>query len=133
MSDNQQKTKLRALTLGAKKNFQTEIVSVDGSDFEVRQPTLKERSALRKKCTSMTEDGIEFNLFEFLIWAVINHTFVPKTDEKVFSEEDYEALGDLPAGGWFDELSEAASKLCNVGSDDAKKSSGKTPKVSLSM
>lgn len=134
------KDKLRKLTLGAKRKFKIKIIEIgegEGDDkekFEVRQPTLRERSDLRKKCTNMNEDGIEFNLFEFLIWAVINHTFVPGTDEHVFTEEDYEALSNIPAGGWFDELSEAASELCNVGgSDDAKKPSGKTPKVSLSM
>lgn len=127
------KTKLRKLTLGATQKFKTTTVIVEGSPFEVRQPSLKQRSALRKKCTVVTDGGIEFNLFEFLIWAVIFHTYVPGTEELVFSEEDYEALVSMPAGGWFDELSEAASKLFNVGSEDAKKPSSKAPKVSLSM
>lgn len=133
-----EKATLRNLTLGAKKQFQTKKVAIKDEagtehEFEVRQPTLKERSDLRKRCTSVTKDGMEFNLFEFLIWAVINHTFVPGTEEKVFSEDDYDGLIDLPAGGWFDELSEAASSLCNVGGDDAKKPSDETPKVKVSM
>lgn len=124
---------IRAATLGAKKEFKTEIVAVNGSEVEVRQPTLKERSDLRKRCTNVTEDSVEFNLFEFLIWAVIGFSYVPGTDEKVFHETDYDGLSAMPAGGWFDELSEAASRLTNVESKKSNSDSEKTPNVKVSM
>jgi len=134
MSENQTaRDRLRSKTLGAKKVFLKKLVEHEGDKFEIRQPTLRERSKVRKRCTSMTDDGIEFNMFEFLIWAVIGHTFVPETDEKVFSEEDYDELSDIPAGGWFDEFAEKASELCNVSTDGEKKPSSETTKVKLSM
>ena len=140
MSENETKAnaltprdRLRAKTLGAKKVFKKELIKFDGETFEIRQPTLRERSEVRKKCTSVTEDGVEFNMFEFLIWAVIGHTFVPGTDDKLFSEEDYDELSDIPAGGWFDKFAENASELCNVNTEDEKKDSSKTAKVTLSM
>ena len=118
---------IRGNTLGQKKNFKTVPATVNGSEVELRQPTIKERSALRKRCMSVDEEGKpDLDVFEFLIWAVIGYTYVPGTDEKVFSEEDYEALIELPAGGWFDELSEKAADLTNVDAKKSDKDSSKT-------
>jgi hypothetical protein len=118
--------RLRGKTLGAKKNFKFEIVVIDGEEFEVRQPTLKQRSDLRKRCATMEGSKFEFDIFEFLTWAVIECTFVPGTDDKVFEASDYDMLGSIPAGGWFDDLSEKASELANVKKDDVKKISEPT-------
>lgn len=123
---------MRANTLGAKRDFKKEIVTIEGIEYEVRQPTLRERSDLRKRCSSISGETMKFDIFEFLIWAVIGFTYVPNTDEKVFEETDYDALSDLPAGGWFDELSEVASKLTNVDSKKPSGDSGKTPSVEVS-
>lgn len=119
------KQKLRSLTLGKKKSFVKRIVNIEGEDFEVRQPTIGQRGEIRNKSMKITtgddDSDVEFDMFSFLICAVVELTYVPGTDERVFSDEDYDNLKSMPAGGWFDKLTKEASELCNVKDDDIKK------------
>ena len=124
--------KLRAVTLGKARHFEKTIVKIDGMSFEVRQPTIGQRGDIRNKMLEFNPDAegdessARFNMFEFLLHAVINLTFDPESGERVFTEEDIPTLKEQPAGGWFDDLTEAASKLCNIKSDETKKNSGET-------
>ena len=118
--------KLRAKTLGKSKSFKKELIEIEGEKFELRQPTVRQRGEIRKRCTSIDGKNFDFDMFEFMIQCVIACTYVPDTDEKVFSDEDYQALQELPAGGWLDDLSEKAIELCNVKGDVEKKNSEKT-------
>ena len=127
------KSKLRALTLGKKKSFEKRIVEIEGAEFEVRQPTIGQRGEIRNKSMKIDADAeeegesnVKFDMFSFLICAVVELTYVPGTDERVFGDEDYEELKSLPAGGWFDKLTKEAADLCNVKDDEVKKPSAKT-------
>ena len=131
------KEKLRAFTLGARKNFKKVQVElkIDGATefFELRQPTIGQRGEIRSKSMKFNtseEEEVKFDMFGFLICAVVELTYVPGTDERVFSDEDYEALKGMPAGGWFDKLTKEASALCNVqeNSEEVKKPSEGTQK-----
>jgi len=129
------KSKLRALTLGKKKSFEKRIVEIEGEKFEIRQPTIGQRGEIRNKSmkidTSNEEDkkeAVQFDMFSFMICAVVELTYVPETNERVFSDEDYDELKSLPAGGWFDKLTKEASELCNVEDKDVKKPSEETVK-----
>jgi hypothetical protein len=120
------KDKLRALTLGASKKFERKSVEIEGSIFEIRQPTLKERGMFRKKAMTIGQNDkgeatTDFDIFAFQIEAVSTLTVVPGTDERVFEESDREALEQCPCGGWFDTLAAIASELCNVKDADIKK------------
>lgn len=120
------KDKLRALTLGASKKFERKTVTIEGQDFEVKQPSLKERGEFRKKAMKISEDGTDFDIFEFQINAVMALTFVPGTEEKVFDSADRESFESAPCGGWFDKLAAVASELCNVKDADIKKAGAAT-------
>lgn len=125
------KQTLRNATIGKPKNFKKKIVEIDGNKFEVRQPTIGQRGEIRNRSMKLNmADGsgaMDFDMFAFMICAVMELTYVPNTDEKVFSEEDYESLIQMPAGGWFDELTKEASALCNVSDDkEVKKPLEKT-------
>ncbi len=120
------KDQLRAATLGANRNFTREVVQIDGNVFEVVQPTIKQRASFREAAMSIGtgEDGkgkATFNMGEFALQTVIGLTCIPGTDDRVFSQEDREAMELCPAGGWFDKLAEVAGKLCNISDDDVKK------------
>lgn len=130
------KAKLRALTLGTKREFKKEIVEIDNVKFELRQPTIKQRGEIQNKSMKLNlsadseESKATFDMFTFLLCAVIELTYVPGTDEQVFSEEDIPTMQDMPAGSWFDTLSQTASTLCNVKENDVKKLSEETEKKS---
>lgn len=112
---------LRSAILGRSHTFRREkVINDDGVVFEVVQPSIRQRADLRKKTTTISADGIQFDMFEFMIQAAIQFTVVPGTDEKIFTAEDYDVLASYPSGGFVDRLCEAASKLCNI-EDEAEK------------
>ena len=130
---SKQRDKLRKATLGAPSVFKSEIVTFNGAKFEIRQPTIKARSNLRSRCTTVKgPSDVDFDMFEFLVWSVIANTYVPGTDDLVFDEADYDALVQNPTGGFMDQFSEVAAELMNVEPDVKKKSSKKAQKDSSS-
>lgn len=116
---------LRNGILSRKHTFKRKVVidTETGVKYELLQPTIAERSDLRKSVTKTTKDGIEFDFFKFVTMAAIRFTVVPGTTERLFDDEDYDQLCASPPGGIVDQLSEAAAELCNVEGekDDAKK------------
>lgn len=111
---------LRKATLGTAVQFKSETITINDQEFEVKQPSLKERRAIQQKCIIMGEEGIEsIDISELMVWSVIRCTFVPGTDVHVFDPEDYEALINRPTGGFMDELSALALKMMNLKADDA--------------
>ena len=129
------KERLRSFTIGSRKNFKkVEVeIEIDGEVevFEIRQPTIGQRGEIRSKSMKFNTSGkdeVDFDMFGYLICAVVELTYVPGTDERVFSEDDYETLKGMPAGGWFDKLTKEASEICNVqeNSDNVKKPSDET-------
>lgn len=122
------KEALRAATIGKTRIFEKKVVEIDGVKFELRQPTIGQRGEIRNKSMKINagaedDERVQFDMFSFLLCAVVELTYVPGTDDRVFGEADYEALREMPAGGWFDKLSTEASALCNVKEDAVKKPS----------
>lgn len=109
---------LRSKILGKSHVFKSEVVEYDGDQYEVRQPSVKSRKMLFKKC--MSEDG-RIDTGDFIAWGVIYNTFVPGTDELVFEETDYEVLMSLPSGGILDKLGTVASAMLNVEDEPVEK------------
>lgn len=117
---------IRAKTVAAAKKFQSERVTVDGMEVEVRQPTVAERGLILDSAGSIDPENpkrVKVDIAKLQVNAVIACCYVSGTDEKVFEEADRDSFLAQPAsrGGWFDELSTAAQRLLNVDLDDAKK------------
>lgn len=106
--------KLRAKTVGKSPKFRKEIVTYDGDEFEIRQPSQETRKELFEK--AKTPDGKVDN-FTALVWGVINQTYIPGTEEKVFEETDFDSLMARPAGGFIDSFGAVALSLLNVEDD----------------
>jgi hypothetical protein len=124
MSSN--RSSIRDGLLSTKVEFKSKIVTVNGVEVEVRQPSVKSRRDLMKRAT----DGGSVDLALFMVWGVIFNTYVPATNELVFDEMDFDALMEKPVGGFIDQLSEAASEMMNVDEDleNKAKNSSKTQK-----
>jgi len=118
MSNNptSEKSVLRNSILSRKHTFRrTKVVDKEtGTVYEVLQPSIAERSDLRKSVTKAGKDGFEFDFFRFTTLAAVRFTVVPGTTERVFEDEDFDQLASCPPGGIVDQLSEAAAELCNV-------------------
>lgn len=101
---------IRKATIGAKKNFKSEVVEFSGVEVEIRQPSHKRRRELLKKARDKNGD---VDPLDFLVWATIENVFVPGTDETVFEEGDYDQLIEQPTGGFLDVLGEKAIEIFN--------------------
>jgi hypothetical protein len=122
MSGKSLRDVLRSAVLGAKPNFKTATVTVDGQDYEVRQPTNKQRSVIMRSSRVENSKGEkEADDLMLTLNAIIALTYVPNTEEKVFETTDYDILASMPAGGITDQLgNKAIQMLLNVGEDEAK-------------
>jgi hypothetical protein len=120
------RAEIRQALLGNRPEFKTKVIKdANGFEYEVRQPSIRGRSDIRKSATTTDDKGnITFEPFDFMLRAAMACTFVPGTNELVFCDEDYDALVSMPAGSVIDELSQTAAEFCNVEGkvSDAKKS-----------
>lgn len=104
---------IRKALLGSKSEFKKEVVKFNGVKVEIRQPSMKARRDIMKRATN--EKGVD--VLEFIVWSVIENTYVENTEEKVFESADYDALMEKPTGGFIDKFGEVASKLMNIDED----------------
>jgi hypothetical protein len=109
---------LRAATVGAKIELQSEIVEFKGLKYELRQPSLRERKQLRQKI--FNEDGT-VDVFEAMIWLTIWQTYIPGTNERVFDEVDYEMFLNNPSGSFVDDFGTKIVMMSNLDLDNIRK------------
>lgn len=93
-------------------------VQIGEHTFELRSPSIAERSEIVKASSKPDKNGeVDINFAKLQVTAVICLTYVPGTNDKVFTAADEAALMQTPAGGLFDQLAEVAVKLVNVKDD----------------
>ncbi len=133
--------KLRAATLGSRKEFKSERKEWGGEVFEIRQPSVAGRARIFRYAGSLEEEapkgkkgkaeaaGVmqQVDLAKMQVWSVIECTYIPKSSEKVFTKVDYDDLMGRPAGDFVDAFAAIAMKLMNVDSEEDGKNSEETP------
>jgi hypothetical protein len=92
-------------------------------DVELRQPSVAGRSSVLKAAGVSGDGKGAIDLGRLQVAAVLACAYDAETGNKLFEPADEAALLELPAGGWFDSLAEAALALINVDQEDARKSS----------
>jgi len=120
---------LRENALSQVNTYRTETFEWNGKVYEVRQLGVGERGELMRKVSlkGRTEEEMmqHIDATEMQIWSVIYCVFDPETGERVFEEDDYEALLAMPSGGFVDLAAKVAGNLMNVKpEEDAKNSDG---------
>jgi len=112
---SESKSKLRELTIGKKPEFKKEIVEWEGQEFEIREPSVFVRGQIMNKSgmNVTNTDNPDINFSDAQIASVIYCTYVPETDERVFSEKDVPMLREQPSGSFVDEFSRVAMRLMN--------------------
>lgn len=123
---------IRAKTVGAKKNFKTEVVEYEGEKIEVRQPSVRARSAILKAAKALSGDKDRIELDALQVTSVIECCFDPESGLAIFEEADRTSMQGQPAGGFVDALSEVALRLMNVDTKEVAKNSERTPSDSSS-
>jgi hypothetical protein len=113
---------IRSALLGSAHGSRKSVsVEIGDMTLTVRQPTVRQRSRLLKAAgmfdtsaatSGKKSSGSDMGLMQVL--CVIECTYVPDTDEKVFAQTDLDTLLNTPAGGYVDRLSKVAMDLMNV-------------------
>jgi hypothetical protein len=99
MSNTDLRNKLRAKTVGAKKDFRRTEVEFDGLNYEFVQPTLRGRKTIIEKSRNADGDTDDVLLS---IYAVIELTVIPGTEERIYEDTDLESMLNSPAGSFVD-------------------------------
>jgi hypothetical protein len=121
---------IRAATLGRKSTFASKLVKLEGPDgapleVEVRAPSVRARGAILRKAGMLAAEkpgGDEKQLLveHMQVEAVLQLSFIPGTNQRVFEEADREAMLEQPAGGFVDQLAEVALPMLNVSDVERK-------------
>jgi hypothetical protein len=119
--------KLRSLALGDKaKDLRKTVVTWEGVEYEVRQPTVAAHSrAIKAAGLSANPDTGEMrieNVGRMQASLAIACTYTPGTDERVFEDADLEAIMGSPAGGFLASLGQVAQSLMKEAEDAGKPS-----------
>jgi hypothetical protein len=116
---------VRALTVGARKQFKSETVKVGDAEIEVRQPSIRGRGIIMKAAGAAAGTD-KIDLAALQVEAVIQCCFIKDTELRAFEDADRDNLFNQPAGGFVDELAEVALRLLNVDTGDLEKNSVRT-------
>lgn len=95
----------------------TKVIEFFGTEVEVRQPSLKDLLASQSAKTP-EQDRI--------IQMIIDYTFRPGTDERIFEIADKDSLLAMPYGEDMNRMSRALNELTALATDKAEGNSGKT-------
>ena len=110
-----------AIFAASNRELQSIKLTIFGQEVEVRQPTVKQITALAKRAQVEGSSAI--------INILTEYCYVPGTNEKVFEDGDAEALMELPSGKWLTDLNAAVSTLSGVDVAAAEKNSAGTGSV----
>lgn len=100
---------LRTATLGSKRPS-VQLVEINGQTFEVREPTIKQQKYISDASTDRKTR--EQDNYKAVVLGVIECTFVPGTDEKVFDAKDMGSLMNRGfANDFVGKLADAVAKL----------------------
>src|SRR6188474_2164490 len=101
---------LRAKILGKTHQPKKELITVFGVEFELRQPSL---AAILNARESKS-------LIDQVVDMIIDHAFVPGTDERLFESTDRELIKVWPFGEDLITLQRAIAKLSGVNIGEAE-------------
>jgi hypothetical protein len=120
------KSKIRAATIGKKKYFRKKVVEVEGVSIEIREPNkiIKQQIVDKSKESTKGSNDMSINILDWQIWHIIECSFVPGTEDKVFDETDIPSFTSGPAGDFADQLWMGLQELISTEKDvkEAKKS-----------
>lgn len=125
---------MRARLLGAPKVFREKRFAIDLGDGQpplevvVRQPSVEERDVITNAAADINVETktTKVSVAKLRIEAVLALTRDAESGERAFEEADRESILNMPAGGWFDDVANAAMEMLNVDVAEAKKKSPET-------
>lgn len=126
LTPEQMRDRIRAVTVGAAKDFKSEDVLFQGVKIEFREPTERQRAAIFDRAKKkVNKEETDVDTAELTTWSLICCAFVPGTNMSVFTEADYESLMEMPASQ-LDTIKTVALKYLNVDREKMAKNSLKT-------
>ena len=114
---------LRSITVGSKREFKKELLEWEGNQFEIRQPSVRQRSEILKKArmTVGDDEGVSVDIAAMQVWSVICCVYAPDDTKPLFSDGDFESLLDMPAGSFVDKFATVAMSYINTNVEEVEK------------
>lgn len=100
---------IRSAAFGTKP--ESETITIFGQKVEVRQPDVG---------TIVDAQSAE-DRKDMIVNMLINYTYVPGTNEHIFTWEDKNSILAMPVGRWFNQLNEAINRLTDIDIGEARK------------
>lgn len=95
---------IRATVLGKRQEPKYEVVSLFGTDIELRQPAFGDMLDAREIGDTKTRT----------IELIIQYAYVPGTDERIFEDTDRDVILDWPFGEDLVEVQSAIARLSGI-------------------
>lgn len=115
---------LRDLCLGEKADgFARKLVEFGGETFEVREPSVGERSEILKAAGVTPGDDKPLDVGKLTCAAVSNLVYVPGSNVRVFDPGDVREMLNKRVSGFMSALGDVAVKMLNVEDDELGKGS----------
>ena len=93
------------------KKFKSELITMFGAEVEIRQPNIGQVLSARDE-----EDNRKA-----IVNLMVQYCYVPGTNEKVFTPEDFNEIMGLPVGKWFSDMNDAIIRLTDIDIESAEK------------
>jgi hypothetical protein len=100
----------------AHRALKSEVVTIFGQEVEIRQPTMGQLLGARD----------EPDRRKAIVNLMIEYTYVPGTNERVFEDGDFESIISMPFGDDLAKVNQAINRLTSVVVADAKNGSAPT-------
>ena len=99
----------------SKKGFPSKLakIKVDGEEItvELREPSIRLWGEINNKAVEFSDGSTKISMSVMMTQTLIACCYVPGTDERIFSDEDYEILLDARRGGPLTELYNIANEF----------------------
>lgn len=110
---------IRAALFSSKSKKQAKrIIELFGESVEIRQPNISQITKLGKEAGESKIPPI--------VRALIEYSYVPGTDDKLFDSADAEQIATMPTGKWLTDFNQALLELTGINVEEAEKNSEET-------
>ncbi|KKN90085.1 hypothetical protein LCGC14_0231980 [marine sediment metagenome] len=109
---NSKRDEIRA-ALFSSKQFKRKKVKILEQDVEIKQPSVGELTGIGKLDEDKDKNSV--------CLLMIEYCYVPGTNEKIFTKEDYDGIMGFPSGDWVQTFNRAWMELAGIDWEEAEK------------
>lgn len=111
-NDHPSRDQIRSKLFG-KKHLKSRVIEIFGTQVEVRQPSIGQILEMQDVQSDKQQNQ--------MVRMLIQHCYVPGTNEKVFDDADADSILEWPFDDWFNKFNDAITELTSIDVKGAEK------------